>query len=119
MADPLPSFLSFRRKDLVLVKYLVLDRNADVFVRDRRGGRVLDNLAPGDHVTNLLKQASNNQKALAQRKGDGSPVAQRGYLLKYTNVAHGYKNRWFVIDDGVLSCQCPTTRPLLVKVASN
>jgi hypothetical protein len=126
-----------RRKDLVLIKYLVLERNADVFVRDRRGNRVLDNLPAGDHVSNLLKQASNNQKALAQRKEDGSPVTQRcvrgiaigpsfasacwclvppllavflfpafrGYLLKYTNVAHGYKSRWFVIESGVLSCQ--------------
>jgi hypothetical protein len=66
-----------RRKDLVLIKYLVLERNADVFVRDRRGNRVLDNLPAGDHVSNLLKQASNNQKALAQRKEDGSPVTQR------------------------------------------
>ena len=66
-----------RRKDLVLIKYLVLERNADVFVRDRRGSRVLDNLPAGDHVSNLLKQASNNQKALAQRKEDGSPVTQR------------------------------------------
>lgn len=103
LAPPPPS-----RKDLILVKYLVLERNADVFVRDRRGSRVLDNLPPGDHVSNLLKQASNNQKALAQRKDDGSPVTQRGYLMKYTNVAHGYKSRWFVIDNGVLSCALPS-----------
>ena len=29
----------------------------------------------------------------------------RGYLNKYTNVAKGYNTRWFVMKDGVLSCE--------------
>ena len=33
------------------------------------------------------------------------PPELRGYLNKYTNVAKGYNTRWFVLHNGVLSCE--------------
>lgn len=30
-------------------------------------------------------------------------VVMKGYLLKYTNIARGYRLRWFVLQDGILS----------------
>lgn len=33
----------------------------------------------------------------------GQPPAMRGYLSKWTNMARGYRSRWFVLDNGVLS----------------
>ncbi|CED83942.1 Oxysterol-binding protein [Phaffia rhodozyma] len=92
-----------RRKDTALVKFLALDRGADVFVKDRKGKSAYDGSAGNDDINNLLKQASNNQKALLQSRPDGKPITQRGYLMKWTNVARGYKSRWFVIEHGILS----------------
>ncbi|KAL7414222.1 Oxysterol-binding protein-domain-containing protein [Mrakia frigida] len=95
-----------RRKDLAVIRELALERGADVFVRNRQGKRAFDGekgVGAGDDVSNLLKQASNNQKAMLTGKTDGKLGVQRGYLMKYTNVAHGYKSRWFVLDNGTLS----------------
>jgi hypothetical protein len=36
----------------------------------------------------------------------GSAPELKGYLNKYANVARGWGTRWFVLKDGVLSCEC-------------
>lgn len=36
------------------------------------------------------------------------PLPLKGYLNKYTNMAKGYGTRWFVLKDGVLSCEFPS-----------
>jgi hypothetical protein len=33
------------------------------------------------------------------------PPVLKGYLNKYTNMAKGYGTRWFVLKDGMLSCE--------------
>lgn len=47
-----------RRKDLTLVKFLALERGADVFVRDKRGKSAYDGNGGSDDVSNLLKQGN-------------------------------------------------------------
>lgn len=31
------------------------------------------------------------------------PPSMRGYLSKWTNMARGYRSRWFVLDNGELN----------------
>jgi len=40
------------------------------------------------------------------------PHVLKGYLNKYTNMAKGYGTRWFVLKDGVLSCQFQFVQPV-------
>ena len=42
----------------------------------------------------------------------------KGYLSKYTNVARGYNTRWFVLKNGILSCEC-TIRSLHCNLSLN
>ncbi|BGP16866.1 hypothetical protein JCM10213_007313 [Rhodosporidiobolus nylandii] len=107
-----------RRKDLGIIK-LVLSRGGDVLARDRKGKLPVD-LAKDDRIKSVLAAAANSEgKALraasgAQAHGAGQagetaplqgakPAPMKGYLSKWTNMAKGYKSRWFVLDNGVLS----------------
>jgi hypothetical protein len=95
-----------RRKDLGLIK-LVLNRNGDVLVRDRKGKLPAD-YAKDDRIKAVLKQVVNNesqalQASSAQGGGPaslGKPPVMRGYLSKWTNMARGWRSRWFVLDNG-------------------
>lgn len=107
-----------RRKDLRLLN-LALSLGADVLVKDGRG-KVPSDCAKDNEVKNLLKdRASAENKALRNsvhslNTGNGSTFAssattgelptRKGYLSKWTNVAKGgYKQRWFVLQNGHLS----------------
>ncbi|KAM0789557.1 hypothetical protein ACM66B_000368 [Microbotryomycetes sp. NB124-2] len=97
-----------RRKDLGLIK-LAISKGADVLARDKKGKLPVD-LAKDDRIKTVLRQAAANEgKALKQSSSDsgapnlGQPPSMRGYLSKWTNVARGYRSRWFVLDNGVLS----------------
>lgn len=90
-----------RRKDLRLIE-LVVRAGADVFVRDRRGKMAYDGLGKDDRVRVFLRQFTNHDLSLIDAPMSEPPIL-RGYLHKYTNVARGYNNRWFVLKDGVLS----------------
>jgi hypothetical protein len=115
-----------RRKDLRLVE-LAVRAGADVFVRDRKGKTVTDAAGKDDRVKAFLRQCtylhlyipslfnhsmwpractvSNQDTTLIDDPKDDEPPVLKGYLKKYTNVAHGYGIRWFVLKDGVLSCE--------------
>ncbi|CAG8723488.1 9999_t:CDS:2, partial [Acaulospora morrowiae] len=69
-----------KKKDLEMVMFC-LDHGADVSIRDRKR-KVAADLTKDERIKNALKQ---------------------GYLLKWTNYAGGYKNRWFVLEHGMLS----------------
>ncbi|KAK8853109.1 hypothetical protein IAR55_003810 [Kwoniella newhampshirensis] len=91
-----------RRRDLRLVE-LAVKRGADVFVRDKRGRRVLDGEKGADERIKVFLRQFNNQDRLVQGKSDGRPPDLRGFLSKWVNYRSGWRTRWFVLENGVLS----------------
>lgn len=73
---------------------------ADPFVKDMNG-RTADSVAPDASIHALLRQLTNAEvdESIAAKQ---SPT-YRGFLGKWTNMVGGYKMRWFVLSDGVLS----------------
>ncbi|GAA5924058.1 hypothetical protein JCM3775_005584 [Rhodotorula graminis] len=100
-----------RRKDLGLIK-LVLARGGDVLARDRRGKMPID-LAKDERIRSVLRQKLNSEGVALQAGAaggaaaevpQGPPPALKGYLSKWASVAKGgYKPRWVVLENGVLS----------------
>ncbi|WWC91583.1 uncharacterized protein L201_006529 [Kwoniella dendrophila CBS 6074] len=91
-----------RRRDLRLVE-LAVKRGADVFVRDKRGRRVLDGEKNADERIKVFLRQFNNQDSLIEAKSDGRPPDLRGFLSKWVNYRSGWRTRWFVLENGVLS----------------
>ncbi|KAI2737682.1 hypothetical protein DTO013E5_5890 [Penicillium roqueforti] len=114
-----------RSKDAQLIEIL-LTHGADPFRRDRKG-KLPQDVTKDDKIRALLKRSpaaaiaqrgiqerailgNSNAQGLAGRVSIGdAPLAgkdareMRGYLKKWTNYTTGYKLRWFVLEDGVLS----------------
>ncbi|UZJ56398.1 hypothetical protein CBS101457_005718 [Exobasidium rhododendri] len=91
-----------RRKDAASIQ-LAVRKGADVFVRNKRGKRVLET-TKDEKIKALLQQLSNADAAMvANSTLPGLPPIFRGYLGKWTNFAGGYKTRWFVLENGILS----------------
>lgn len=108
-----------RRKDTKLAQILLLN-GADPFRRDRKG-RLPQDVTKDDRTRAILKKSP--AAAVAQRtiqektilgdsaqlqaaeSGPGGKESReiKGYLRKWTNYTSGYKLRWFVLEDGVLS----------------
>ncbi|WVQ84916.1 hypothetical protein IAT38_007079 [Cryptococcus sp. DSM 104549] len=91
-----------RRRDLRLVE-LAVKRGADVFVRDKRNRRVLDGEKNADERIKVFLRQFNNQDSLVEAKSDGRPPDLRGFLSKWVNYRSGWRTRWFVLENGVLS----------------
>lgn len=101
---------SVRRKDLGLIK-LVLNRGGDVLGRDRKGKLPVD-FAKDDRIKSVLRQVVNSEGQALQAasasggsnsggpNSAGKPPAMRGYLSKWTNMARGWRSRWFVLENG-------------------
>ncbi|KAK3725434.1 hypothetical protein LTR37_000404 [Vermiconidia calcicola] len=111
-----------RKKDLKLAQLLLLN-GADPFRRDRKG-KLPQDVTKDDRTRAILKRSPAAQAAqrsiqektilgdTAQAGGpsnaEGGPGGKesremKGYLRKWTNYTSGYKLRWFVLEDGVLS----------------
>lgn len=108
-----------RKKDMKLAQLLLLN-GADPFRRDRKG-KLPQDVTKDDRTRAILKKSPAAQAAqrsiqektilgdAAQVVGaDGGPGGKesremKGYLRKWTNYTSGYKLRWFVLEDGVLS----------------
>ncbi|OQD83196.1 hypothetical protein PENANT_c018G03585 [Penicillium antarcticum] len=114
-----------RNKDAQLIEIL-LTHGADPFRRDKKG-KLPQDVTKDDKTRALLKRSpaaviaqrgiqekailgNSNAQGLAGRASIGdAPLAgkdareMRGYLKKWTNYTTGYKLRWFVLEDGVLS----------------
>ena len=60
----------------------------------------------------LALQVTNRDTTLIEQPPQAAlePPELKGYLNKYANVAKGYSTRWFVLKDGVLSCERTATR---------
>ncbi|KAK5163468.1 uncharacterized protein LTR77_010650 [Saxophila tyrrhenica] len=111
-----------RKKDLKLAQMLLLN-GADPFRRDRKG-KLPQDVTKDDRTRAILKRSPAAQAAqrsiqektilgdTAQAGGPAGTEAgpggkesreMKGYLRKWTNYTSGYKLRWFVLEDGVLS----------------
>lgn len=114
-----------RKKDMKLIQILLM-HGADPFRRDKKG-KLPQDITKDDRTRAILKkspaaviaQRGIQEKAiLGNTTGQGvtgrvtsgeAPLAgkdareMRGYLKKWTNYTGGYKLRWFVLEDGVLS----------------
>ena len=107
-----------RNKDLKLIQLLLM-HGADPFRRDRKG-KLPQDVTKDDKTRSILKRSP--AAAVAQRgiqekavlganlspSGESVPGGKearemKGYLKKWTNYTSGYKLRWFVLEDGVLS----------------
>ncbi|KAF1829486.1 oxysterol binding protein 1 [Decorospora gaudefroyi] len=109
-----------KKKDVKLAQLLLLN-GADPFRRDRKG-KLPQDYTKDDRTRSILKRSP---AAAAAQRGiqektilTGGPPGQaatdsgmgakesremKGYLKKWTNYTTGYKLRWFVLEDGVLS----------------
>ncbi|CAN6608080.1 oxysterol-binding protein homolog 1 [Trichomonascus vanleenenianus] len=114
-----------RRKNYKMVEF-ILSHGGDPFRRDVKGVLPIE-VCRDDAIKKLLKTATKKQPVInppsssgvARKKsiisggasgGNGSqqptlgePPSIKGYLKKWTNFTGGYKLRWFVLEDGVLS----------------
>ena len=104
-----------RKRDLQLIQLLLL-HGADPFRRDRKG-KLPQDVTKDDRTRAILKKspaAAAAQRGIQEKAILGSSTAEsslgnketremKGYLKKWTNYTGGYKLRWFVLEDGVLS----------------
>jgi ankyrin repeat protein len=111
-----------KRRDVKLAQMLLLN-GADPFRRDRKG-KLPQDYTKDDRTRAILKRspaAAAAQRGIQEKtilagaaSQPGAPGAEnstgakesremKGYLKKWTNYTSGYKLRWFVLEDGVLS----------------
>ena len=108
-----------RKKDEKLIQLLLL-HGADPFRRDRKG-KLPQDVTKDDKTKSFLKKspaAAEAQRGIQEKAvlGSGGPLQaadnapggkdsreMKGYLKKWTNYTSGYKLRWFVLEDGVMS----------------
>ncbi|EXJ76882.1 hypothetical protein A1O3_10527 [Capronia epimyces CBS 606.96] len=110
-----------RKRDLQLAQILLL-HGADPFRRDRKG-KLPQDVTKDDRTRAILKKspaAAAAQRGIQEKAILGNHPSQfrssagandttkdaremKGYLKKWTNYTSGYKLRWFVLEEGVLS----------------
>lgn len=107
-----------RKKDTQLIQILLL-HGADPFRRDHRG-KLAQDVTKDERTRAILKKspaAAAAQRGIQEKavlgnqsapSTDGTPGGRdsreiKGYLKKWTNYTTGFKLRWFVLEDGVLS----------------
>ena len=105
-----------RKKDTKLIQLLLL-HGADPFRRDRKG-KLPQDVTKDDRTRGILKKspaAAAAQRGIQEKAvlgsgeaTDGAPGGKdsremKGYLKKWTNYTSGWKLRWFVLEDGVMS----------------
>lgn len=113
-----------KKQDTRLIQILLM-HGADPFRRDRKG-KLAHDITKNEKTRSVLKKspaAVAAQKGIQEKAILGSRAAHavsgtgshgtalgskdsremKGYLKKWTNYTTGYKLRWFVLEDGVLS----------------
>ncbi|GJJ73310.1 oxysterol-binding protein 1 [Entomortierella parvispora] len=91
-----------RRKDMSMVQWC-LDQGIDTLLRDKKGKTAAD-VTKDTKIKNLLRDSrSTGTIAPLIATTPGQPPRLEGTLFKWTNYATGYKARWFVLEDGILS----------------
>ncbi|ORX84788.1 hypothetical protein K493DRAFT_291733 [Basidiobolus meristosporus CBS 931.73] len=76
----------------------LLKMGVDVYIRDHKEHLPID-LTKCPNIRTILKQAMNTSQVIIHSPGK----TLSGFLQKWTNYAGGYKTRWFVLENGVLS----------------
>ncbi|ODV90835.1 hypothetical protein CANCADRAFT_15183, partial [Tortispora caseinolytica NRRL Y-17796] len=79
----------------------ILNHGGDPFRRDSKGKLPID-YTKDDSVRKLLKSASKNL-SIETDPGILASGSLKGYLKKWTNYRNGYKLRYFVLENDVLS----------------
>ena len=77
-----------------------IQKGLDPYAKDMNG-RSADELATDTETHALLRQLANAEADETLKSGRSH--SYRGFLEKYTNLVHGYKTRWFVLENGQLS----------------
>ena len=108
-----------RKRDSRLIQVLLL-HGADPFRRDRNG-KLPQDVTKDDKTKSILKKspaAAEAQRGIQEKAvlgnggalqatenapGGKSSREMKGYLKKWTNYTSGFKLRWFVLEDGVMS----------------
>ena len=108
-----------RKKDTRLIQLLLM-HGADPFRRDRKG-KLPQDVTKDDRTRSILKKspaAAAAQRGFQEKAvlGSAAPAQaadgtlgnkdsreMKGYLKKWTNYTSGWKLRWFVLEDGVMS----------------
>ena len=107
-----------RIRDHKLIQLLLM-HGADPFRRDRKG-KLPQDVTKDDRTKAILKKspaAAAAQRGIQEKvvlgsgisaPSDGTPGGKdaremKGYLKKWTNYTSGWKLRWFVLEDGVMS----------------
>ncbi|KKK26362.1 hypothetical protein ARAM_007127 [Aspergillus rambellii] len=114
-----------RKKDTKLIQILLM-HGADPFRRDKKG-KLPQDVTKDDRTRAIVKKSpaaviaqrgiqekailgTSSGQGVTGRPGAGEASfagkdsrEMRGYLKKWTNYTSGYKLRWFVLEDGVLS----------------
>ena len=126
-----------RKRDAKLIEILLLN-GADPFRRDRKG-KLPQDVTKDDKTRALLKKspaAAAAQRGIQEKTILGSGGSQaaaaggaesnvggkearemKGYLKKWTNYTSGYKLRWFVLEDGVMSYYKHQGMPTPIQIA--
>lgn len=100
----LHEFCKKRNKKMV---EFILAHGGDPFRRDCKGVLPID-VTKDEGIRRLLRTARKEQNVIQARASNrtpqmGNPPTMKGYLKKWTNITGGYKLRWFVLENGVLS----------------
>lgn len=91
-----------RRKDMAMVQWC-LDQGIDTLLKDKKGKTAAD-VTKDAKIKGLLRDfSSQGSSAPLVPTTPGQPPKLEGTLFKWTNYASGYKARWFVLEDGILS----------------
>ncbi|KAL4994442.1 Oxysterol-binding protein-domain-containing protein [Aspergillus recurvatus] len=114
-----------RKKDTKLIQILLM-HGADPFRRDKKG-KLPQDVTKDDRTRAIVKKSpaaviaqrgiqekailgTSSGQGVSGRPGAGDASfagkdsrEMKGYLKKWTNYTSGYKLRWFVLEDGVLS----------------
>ncbi|KAK3821413.1 MAG: Oxysterol-binding protein-domain-containing protein [Benniella sp.] len=85
-----------RRKDIAMVQWC-LDQGIDTLLKDKKGKTASD-VTKDAKIKSLIRY-----EAPLVPTTPGQPPRLEGTLFKWTNYATGYKARWFVLEDGILS----------------
>ncbi|CAI4058377.1 hypothetical protein N7582_001092 [Saccharomyces uvarum] len=106
-----------KNKDIEMCQWL-LEHGAEATIKDAKGRSPLDLVKnvklPADTSNNVkvtpdiklksLLEKNLKEQAVHENISSNKPPAYKGFLKKWTNFAHGYKLRWFVLtSDGNLS----------------
>lgn len=105
-----------KARNATMVEF-VLQHGGDPFRRNSKGVLPID-MTKDENIRRIIKQHTRTQRMELRRDAGesssmlsddetphliGPPPSMKGFLKKWTNFTTGYKLRWFVLENGVLS----------------